>query len=121
MTKQSLGGPFKPSFGLSGVVADQAIRSVSLGAKPRNLQVPPPVSNAYGETVLFIGSSLTRRDELWPEMNVKTNADSIGFIFVPRERSRGICSSVNQQSTPREAAPPHPLPRQSPLHHLADQ
>src|ERR1700722_17598788 len=81
MTKQSLGGPFKPSFGLSGVVADQAIRSVSLGAKPRNLQVPPPVSNAYGETVLFIGSSLTRRDELWPEMNVKTNADSIGFIF----------------------------------------
>jgi hypothetical protein len=33
-TSKKMRGPFKPSFGLSGVVADPTLRSVSLGAYP---------------------------------------------------------------------------------------
>jgi hypothetical protein len=40
-TRKAWGGPFKPSFGLSGVVADPN-RSASLGAKPRDLKFCRP-------------------------------------------------------------------------------
>jgi hypothetical protein len=55
MTKQSLGAPFKPFFGLSGVVADPTLRSVSLGASdlpPCRGQVKGAMNDAkvdYGE------------------------------------------------------------------------
>jgi hypothetical protein len=56
-TPKKMRGPFKPSFGLSGVVADPTLRSVSLGVKPRNLQFPlPSIECLRGETVLFIRS-----------------------------------------------------------------
>ena len=57
MTPEGLGAPFKPSFGLSGVVADPILPAVSLGAMPRDLQFRGPFLEAFAAP-LFINHLL---------------------------------------------------------------